>query len=56
MRSSPVYFRIPCFPAVNAVLSDAEISIDPKMSPPSDLQAKLLQQIVLSGLADHVAR
>ncbi|ELU07825.1 hypothetical protein CAPTEDRAFT_170843 [Capitella teleta] len=41
---------------VNSVLADAEISVDPKMAPPTDLQAKLLQQIVLSGLADHVAR
>ncbi|XP_046386112.1 probable ATP-dependent RNA helicase kurz [Ischnura elegans] len=30
-------------------------SVDPKMSPPSDLQAKLLRQIILAGMVDHVA-
>ncbi|XP_064620973.1 probable ATP-dependent RNA helicase DHX37 [Lineus longissimus] len=41
---------------VNSVLSNANLVLDPKMTPPSDLQAKLLRQIVLSGLSDHIAR
>lgn len=32
------------------------IVVDPKMPPPSDLQAKLLRQILMAGLPDHVAR
>ena len=42
--------------AVNAVISDANLILDPKMEPPNDVQAKLLRQIVLAGLGDHVAR
>ncbi|KAK3586402.1 hypothetical protein CHS0354_013106 [Potamilus streckersoni] len=41
--------------AVNSVIPNANICIDPKMSPPTDLKAKLLRQIVLAGLGDHVA-
>ena len=32
------------------------VCVDPKLSPPTDIQCKLLRQIVLAGLADHVAR
>ncbi|XP_053375009.1 probable ATP-dependent RNA helicase DHX37 isoform X2 [Mercenaria mercenaria] len=42
--------------SVNTVIPDASICVDPKMSPPDDTQAKLLRQIVLSGMGDHVAR
>lgn len=42
--------------AVNTVIADTNLCVDPKLDPPSDLQAKLLRQIVLSGLADHVAK
>jgi ATP-dependent RNA helicase DHX37/DHR1 len=38
------------------VIPDANICLDPKLEPPTDIQAKLLRQIILSGLADHVAR
>ncbi|XP_046579366.1 probable ATP-dependent RNA helicase DHX37 [Haliotis rubra] len=41
---------------VNGVIPEADLCVDPKLIPPNDLQAKLLRQIVLSGLADHVAR
>ncbi|XP_067683944.1 probable ATP-dependent RNA helicase DHX37 [Haliotis asinina] len=41
---------------VNGVIPEADLCVDPKLTPPNDLQAKLLRQIVLSGLADHVAR
>ena len=42
--------------AVNSVIPEANLTLDPKMQPPNDLQAKMLRQIVLAGLADHVAR
>ncbi|XP_011302239.1 probable ATP-dependent RNA helicase kurz [Fopius arisanus] len=32
------------------------VSIDPRMLPPTDHEAKLLRQIVLAGMADQVAR
>lgn len=32
-----------------------DVTIDPKMGPPTDLQAKLLRQIILSGMVDQVA-
>ena len=41
---------------VNSVLHEADLTLDPKMAPPTDLQAKLLRQVVLAGLGDHVAR
>ena len=41
---------------VNAVLPGLELSIDPTLAPPSDVQCKLLRQVVLAGLADRVAR
>ncbi|XP_074640669.1 putative ATP-dependent RNA helicase DHX37 [Tubulanus polymorphus] len=40
---------------VNAVIPDANLVVDPKMPPPTDLQSKLLRQIILAGLVDHVA-
>lgn len=44
------------FSAVNMALPEANLCVDPKLTPPTDLQAKLLRQIALSGLADHIAR
>ena len=41
---------------VNSVIDDANLILNPKMAPPSDIQAKLLRQIVLAGLGDHVAK
>lgn len=38
------------------LIPDADLILDTNMAPPSDLQAKLLRQIVLAGLGDHVAR
>lgn len=32
------------------------LSVDPQMPPPSDVQAKLLRQILLAGMGDHIAR
>jgi ATP-dependent RNA helicase DHX37/DHR1 len=41
---------------INLNVPNLELSVDPKMEPPSSQQAKLLCQILLSGLGDHVAR
>jgi len=41
---------------VNSLIPSANLVLDPMLKPPGDLQAKLLRQIVLSGLGDHVAR
>jgi len=41
---------------VNSLIPSANLVLDPALKPPGDLQAKLLRQIVLSGLGDHVAR
>lgn len=35
---------------------DANVNVDPQLPPPSDLQTKLLRQILLAGLGDQVAR
>lgn len=35
---------------------DADVTVDPKLKPPTDLQAKLLRQILLAGLGDQVAK
>lgn len=41
---------------INLNMPNLNLYVDPKMHPPSDFQAKLLRQILLSGLGDHVAR
>ncbi|CAI9744404.1 probable ATP-dependent RNA helicase DHX37 [Octopus vulgaris] len=41
---------------VNLAVPGLQLCIDPKMSPPTDAHAKLLRQILLAGMADHVAR
>ncbi|KAL5017532.1 hypothetical protein ScPMuIL_007121 [Solemya velum] len=41
---------------VNTVMSGADLCVDPRMEPPNNTQAKLLRQIILAGLGDHVAR
>lgn len=41
---------------VNAVSSEVDLVIDPKLAPPTLDQARFLRQIVLCGLGDHVAR
>ena len=42
--------------SVNLVNADARVVLNPRMSPPSPVQCKVLRQICLSGLGDHVAR
>lgn len=41
---------------INLNVPNLSLGVNPRMEPPSDLQAKLLRQILLSGLGDHVAR
>lgn len=41
---------------VNLIFPHLNLTIDPSMQPPSQQQAKLLRQIVLSGLVDKIAR
>lgn len=41
---------------VNLNVSDLNLSVDPRMPPPTDIQAKLLRQVLLSGLVDQVAK
>lgn len=35
---------------------DVEVVVDPKLAPPNDVQAKLLRQLLLSGMGDCVAK
>lgn len=41
---------------VNIIFPQMNLSIDPLMSPPSQENAKLLRQIVLSGMVDRIAK
>lgn len=41
---------------INLSMSNVALSVDPKMQPPTDVQAKLLRQILLAGMCDQVAR
>lgn len=41
---------------LNNCVPDCSVIVDPKMEPPSDLQAKLLRQILLSGMGDQIAK
>ncbi|GAB6030214.1 hypothetical protein CHUAL_005886 [Chamberlinius hualienensis] len=42
--------------AINLAIPNANLCIDPKMPPPTDIQCKFLRQIMLAGLPDNVAR
>lgn len=48
--------RIQLTNEINLNMPDVELNVDPKLKPPTDIQAKLLRQILLSGMADQVAR
>ena len=41
---------------VNAIFPQLNLILDPKMAPPTHEQAKLLRQIVLSGMVDRIAK
>ncbi|KAG5673670.1 hypothetical protein PVAND_003696 [Polypedilum vanderplanki] len=48
--------RIQLTNEINLNIPNLSLNVDPKMNPPTDQQAKLLRQILLSGLSDQVAR
>lgn len=48
--------RIQLTNEINLNMPDVELTVDPKLSPPTDVHAKLLRQILLSGMGDQVAR
>lgn len=48
--------RIQLTNEINLNVPDVDLCVDPKMPPPSDIQAKLLRQILLAGMGDQVAR
>ncbi|XP_013184224.2 probable ATP-dependent RNA helicase kurz [Amyelois transitella] len=41
---------------INLSVAGVDATIDPEMQPPTDTQARLLRQLVLSGLGDQVGR
>ncbi|XP_063930148.1 probable ATP-dependent RNA helicase kurz [Zophobas morio] len=41
---------------IKANMPEAELVVDPQLAPPTDLQAKLLRQILLSGMGDQIAK
>lgn len=41
---------------INLSVSGVNVSVDPEMKPPDDGQARLLRQLLLSGLGDQVGR
>ncbi|WAR02924.1 DHX37-like protein, partial [Mya arenaria] len=46
--------RVQLTNSVNLAIPDADVCVDPKMSPPDEMQARLLRQIVLAGMGDHL--
>ncbi|RWS15917.1 putative ATP-dependent RNA helicase kurz-like protein, partial [Dinothrombium tinctorium] len=42
--------------SVNALMVEQQLSLNLEMEPPTDVEAKLLRQLMLSGLFDHVAK
>ncbi|KAG9510150.1 SPAPB1A10.06c, partial [Fragariocoptes setiger] len=41
---------------INELIPEANLTVDRKMEPPSEAQAKLLRQLVLGAFPDHVAK
>lgn len=48
--------RIQLTNEIKTNIPDADIVVDPKLEPPTDLQSKLLRQLLLAGMGDQVAR
>lgn len=48
--------RIQLTNEINLSMCDVDLCVDPEMTPPTDIQSKLLRQILLSGMCDQVAR
>ncbi|XP_008191976.1 probable ATP-dependent RNA helicase kurz [Tribolium castaneum] len=41
---------------IKANVPEADVVVDPALAPPTDLQAKLLRQILLAGMGDQIAK
>lgn len=48
--------RIQLTNEINLSIPDVDLCVDPKMPPLTDVQSKLLRQILLAGMGDQVAR
>lgn len=48
--------RIQLTNEIKSNVPDVEVIVDPKLPPPSDLQAKLLRQLLLAGMGDQIAK
>lgn len=48
--------RIQLTNEINLNIPNANLCVDPQMKPPTDLEAKFLRQILLTGMGDQVAR
>lgn len=48
--------RIQLTNEINLSMPEVGLCVDPQMEPPTDVHAKLLRQILLSGMGDQVAR
>ncbi|XP_075541332.1 putative ATP-dependent RNA helicase kurz isoform X1 [Dermacentor variabilis] len=41
---------------LNLLVPNLNLSVDPAMEPPTDLQAKLIRQVLVMGFSDHIAK
>jgi ATP-dependent RNA helicase DHX37/DHR1 len=48
--------RIQLTNEMNLNMKNVDFSVDPQMPPPTNLEAKLLRQILLAGMGDQIAR
>ncbi|KAI4454445.1 atp-dependent rna helicase [Holotrichia oblita] len=48
--------RIQLTNEIKSNVPDVDIVVDPKLTPPTDMQAKLLRQLLLCGLGDQIAK
>lgn len=48
--------RIQLTNELNLLIPNLDLSVDPAMEPPTDLQAKLIRQVLLMGFSDHIAK
>ncbi|KAL1440635.1 hypothetical protein MTO96_009193 [Rhipicephalus appendiculatus] len=48
--------RIQLTNELNLLIPNLNLSVDPAMEPPTDLQAKLIRQVLVMGFSDHIAK
>ncbi|KAK8788043.1 hypothetical protein V5799_022184 [Amblyomma americanum] len=48
--------RIQLTNELNLLIPNLNLSVDPALEPPTDLQAKLIRQVLLMGFSDHIAK